>query len=155
MISYSAYVFKHKRKQSISTLLPANTVSPLPISVKESNGNISIPGRFYFHSNMIQPNMNSQQLFNEYNLTGIQILWYFFCFVCSQFLCHNTFFGPLTFLHYSKAWRSKSIRKKHKETRKTHHFSLFAQAFIIRTAKIKKGEAVSPCADHSKHWQTN
>lgn len=64
---------------------------------------------------------------------------------CLQFLCHNTFFGPVTFSHYSKAWRSNSIRKKHNETRKTHHFSLFPQAFIICEAKIKKGEPVPPC----------
>lgn len=78
----------------------------------------------------------------------------FFLF-CLEFLCHNTLFGPLMFLHYSKAGRSNFIWKTHKEKRQTHHFSLFAQAFIICKAKIKKGEPIPPWGDHSKHWQTN
>lgn len=94
---------------------------------------------------------------NSFSMNAISQAFKFcgFFLFCVEFLGHNTLFGPVMFLHYSKAQRSNYIRKKHKETRKTHNFSLFAQAFITCKAKIKKGEPIPPCGDHSKHWQTN
>lgn len=92
---------------------------PFPVSAKESDGGISLPGSLYL---TFKYEMAKHDLIEAFQWMQSHRHLDFVGFppFCLQFLCHNillTLLGPVTFQHHITAQRANSIRKRHKEWR--------------------------------------